>query len=59
MILLIGQVAGATGYVVEEKFLGDFDDYDPFLLAGIEGMWSVAMWAIILPILQVIPCSND
>lgn len=42
---------GAAGYVVEEKFLGDFDELDPFLMAGIEGIWSFLLWVIILPIL--------
>ena len=52
-------MAGATGYVFEEKLLGDFEDYDPFLMAGIEGIWAVILWALVLPILQVIPCSNE
>lgn len=46
------------GYVVEEKFLGDFEDLDPIMMAGIEGVWSLAIWLIVLPILQVIPCSS-
>lgn len=44
-------MAGSSGYVVEEKFLGDFEDYDPYLMAGIEGAWGVALWIVILPIL--------
>ena len=59
VILLIGQMAGASGYIIEEKFLGDFDDFDPFLMAGIEGCWAVVIWVILLPILNVIPCSNE
>ena len=50
---------GATGYVIEEKFLGDFEDLDPFLMAGIEGVWALLMWIIALPILQIIPCSSE
>jgi hypothetical protein len=58
VILLIGQICGAGGYVVEEKFMGDFDDFDPYLMAGIEGCWSFCFWLILLPILNVIPCSD-
>jgi len=59
IILLIGQMSGAICYIVEEKFLGDFDDFDPYLMTGIEGCWSSLMWLILLPILNVIPCSNE
>jgi drug/metabolite transporter (DMT)-like permease len=58
IIVLVAQLFGATGYVVEEKFLGDFDDVDPIYLIGIEGLWSLLIWCIILPILQIIPCEN-
>lgn len=51
IVLLIGQFSGAVGYVVEEKFLGDFEDLDPIMMAGIEGVWSLAIWLVVLPIL--------
>jgi len=52
-------MAGASGFIVEEKFLGDFEDFDPYLMAGIEGCCAVVIWVILLPILNVIPCSNE
>ena len=58
VILLVGQLFGAGGYVIEEKFLGDFEDFDPFLMAGLEGLWCLALWIVLLPILNVIPCGN-
>lgn len=58
IIVLVAQLFGATGYVVEEKFLGDFDDVDPIYMIGIEGLWSLLIWCILLPILQFIPCQN-
>jgi len=44
--------------VIEEKFLGEFDDVDPLFMIGMEGAWGFLLWLIILPIFQVIPCSN-
>ena len=58
IIVLVAQLFGATGYVVEEKFLGDFDDVDPIYMIGMEGLWSLLIWCIVLPILQIIPCAN-
>lgn len=51
VILLIGQLFGATGYIVEEKLLDEFDDFDPLLMAGLEGVFAIIMWIVILPIL--------
>jgi drug/metabolite transporter (DMT)-like permease len=50
IIVLVAQMFGATGYVIEEKFLGEFEDYDPYLMAGVEGAWGFTMWMILLPI---------
>ena len=50
---------GAAGYVLEEKWMGDSEDLDPFLMAGIEGLWALLLWSIALPILQIIPCSSE
>ena len=49
-------MAGGAGYILEEKLLGDFEEMDPYLMAGIEGCWAVVLWIIILPILNLIPC---
>ena len=48
--MLVAQLFGATGYVIEEKFLGEFEDYDPYLMAGVEGVWGFLIWMILLPI---------
>ena len=50
IIVLVAQMFGATGYVIEEKFLGEFEDYDPYLMAGVEGVWGFLMWMMLLPI---------
>jgi drug/metabolite transporter (DMT)-like permease len=50
IIVLVAQLFGATGYVIEEKFLGEFEDYDPYLMAGVEGVWGFLIWMILLPI---------
>lgn len=35
VIILIAQMFGSTGYVIEEKFMDDFDDLDPQFFTGI------------------------
>ena len=50
IIVLVAQLFGATGYVIEEKFLGEFEDYDPYLMAGVEGVWGFLIWMILLTI---------
>ena len=57
-MLLIGQLSGAFTFVVEEKFLGDFENLDPYYMVGIEGLFAVGFWVILLPILQIIPCND-
>jgi hypothetical protein len=56
-IMLVGQICGASGYILEEKYLGDFDSMDPYMMAGIEGVWGTLLWLILLPILEHIPCN--
>lgn len=38
--------------------MDEFDDLDPQKFTGISGIVGVIIWSIVLPILQVIPCSN-
>lgn len=59
LILLIGEFFGAGGYIVEEKYFSDFEELDPFLLVGFEGLWGCLFWLILLPIMQFIPCDID
>ena len=35
VLVLVAQLFGSTGYVIEEKFLDDFDDLDPQFFTGI------------------------
>jgi hypothetical protein len=58
IVLLVGQFFGATGYVIEEKILEDYKSLDPLLLAGIQGVLSFSLCLIILPLMQLIPCSD-
>jgi hypothetical protein len=44
--------------VVEEKFLGHYDDVDPMFMIGMEGLWAFLIWTILLPIFQNISCSD-
>ena len=59
LILLTGQLAGASGLVVEEKFLGGEPDLDPFFMAGVQGMWQTLICLCVLGVLQVVPCSDE
>jgi hypothetical protein len=42
-------------FIVEEKLLGDYY-LDPLKVVGLEGVWGVLMYAILLPIFQFIKC---
>lgn len=58
-VLIIGQVFGASGYIMEEKLLGEFEDFDPHVMAGIEGMFAVVLQIFTLIIFQFTPCYDD
>ena len=58
IIVLVAQLFGATGYVFEEKYLGDSDELDPMFMIGMEGVWAFCFWMILLPIFQFIPCND-
>lgn len=58
-VLIIGQIFGASGYIIEEKLLGDFEDFDPHVMAGIEGMFAVVLQIVTLTIFQFIPCDDE
>lgn len=49
--MLVAQMFGATGYVIEEKYMDDFDDLDPQYFTGIQGLVGLLIWLVILPIL--------
>jgi drug/metabolite transporter (DMT)-like permease len=49
MMIIIAQVFAASLLIVEEKLLGDYY-LDPMKVVGLEGMWGLCFWAILLPI---------
>jgi len=51
IILLIATVFSSCLYIVEEKILGDYY-LDPLKVVGLEGLWGLTMWTILLPIFQ-------
>ncbi|TNV78092.1 hypothetical protein FGO68_gene7334 [Halteria grandinella] len=56
---LVGQLSGAISYTAEEKLMSDCDELDPTLLIGWEGFWAAAIYMILLPIFQFVPCTNN
>jgi hypothetical protein len=57
MMIVIAQFLVGTQFIVEEKLLGDYE-LDPLKVVGLEGMWGIVYWAILLPIFQVIKCNS-
>jgi hypothetical protein len=49
---------GGSGYVIEEKFICQYEDMDPIFMTGMQGVWGFLMWLVILPIMQAIKCSH-
>ena len=45
-------------FIVEEYFIGDYY-LDPMKVVGLEGMWGVSYYILLLPIMQAIHCSGD
>lgn len=45
-------------FIVEEKLLGDYY-LDPLKVVGLEGLWGVVIYSVLLPIFQYIPCNID
>lgn len=57
-MLVIAQFFAGGLFIVEEKLLGDYY-LDPLKVVGLEGLWGIIIWCILLPIFQVIKCSGD
>jgi hypothetical protein len=51
-------VFGALNYIIEEKFLAEYDDLHPLIVVGWEGVWGSIIMAVMLVVLQLIPCSS-
>jgi len=45
-------------FIVEEKLLSDYY-LDPLKIVGLEGVWGILIYCILLPILNNIPCDID
>ncbi|CDW74879.1 nucleotide-sugar transporter [Stylonychia lemnae] len=58
LILIIAQLFAGGLFIVEEKLLGDYY-LDPLKVVGLEGMWGMIFYAILLPIFQQIKCSGQ
>lgn len=51
LILLIAQCFAGSLFIVEEKLLGDYY-LDPLKVVGLEGMWGIVYWLVLLPVFQ-------
>lgn len=58
VLLLLAQLFTGGMFIVEEKLLGDYY-LDPLKVVGLEGVWGVLMYAILLPIFNFIPCDVE
>jgi drug/metabolite transporter (DMT)-like permease len=59
ILLQVGQLFGAFAFVAEEKYLGDYEDLDPMLVVAYEGVAGFLLWVVVLPIFNLIPCTNN
>lgn len=57
-MLIVAQFFAGGLFIVEEKLLGDYY-LDPLKVVGLEGLWGVIFYAILLPIFQQIKCDNE
>jgi drug/metabolite transporter (DMT)-like permease len=55
ILLFIAQLFAGGMFIVEEKLLGDYY-LDPLKVVGLEGLWGLIIYSILLPIFQYIPC---
>ena len=55
ILLVIAQLFAGGMFIVEEKLLGDYY-LDPMYVVGLEGLWGLLIYCVLLPIFQHIPC---
>ena len=55
ILIIIAMLFAGTLFIVEEKLLGDYY-LDPLKVVGLEGMWGLLYYLILLPIMQHINC---
>ena len=59
VLLQLGILCGAVGYIIEEKFLSTHKrDLNPIKIVGCEGWAAVLMWTVGLTAFYYIPCSS-
>jgi drug/metabolite transporter (DMT)-like permease len=57
-LLICSQMFTGAMFIIEEKLLGDYY-LEPFQIVGCEGMWGLAYYIILLPIMQLVKCPNQ
>jgi len=57
VLLICSQLFAGAMFVIEEKILGDYY-LEPFQIVGTEGMWGLFYYAALLPIFQLIKCTQ-
>lgn len=58
LLLICSQLFTGVMFIVEEKLLGDYY-LEPFQIVGTEGMWGLTYYVVLLPIFQLIQCSQE
>jgi drug/metabolite transporter (DMT)-like permease len=58
VMLVVAQFFAASLLIVEEKLLGNYY-LDPLKVVGLEGLWGLVIWCILLPIFQQIQCTGE
>jgi hypothetical protein len=59
LLLQVGILFGAIGFIIEEKFMSRKPDLDPILIVGCEGSYASLMWILLLAAFQFIPCQSE
>lgn len=49
ILVIVAQFFAGAQFITEEKILGDYY-LDPLYIVGLEGMWGLAYYLILLPI---------
>ena len=57
ILILIAQLFTGAMFIVEEKLLGDYY-VDPMKIVGLEGMWGLCYYIMLLPVMQAVHCTG-
>jgi drug/metabolite transporter (DMT)-like permease len=57
-LLVVSQCFTGVMFITEEKILGDYY-LEPFQIVGTEGMWGLAYYILLLPIMQIVQCGSQ